>query len=60
VTLGQIGACRRDVRAALEAALEADDLDLRKAARHALAHLAPPCRGDASPARARRRARAAE
>lgn len=58
VTLGQIGASRRDVRAALEAAMEAEDLDLRRAARHALAHLAPPCRGDAAAARARRRTRA--
>jgi len=57
VTLGQIGACRRDVRAAIEAAMEAEDLDLRRAARHALAHLAPPCRGDGAPARPRRRER---
>ena len=41
VSLGQIGTTRCDVRACLESALEADDLDLRKAARHALAHLCP-------------------
>jgi HEAT repeat protein len=44
VTLGQVGASRRDVRHALEVALEAEDHDLRKAARHALAHLVPPSR----------------
>ncbi len=58
VTLGQVRASRRDVRAALETAMEAEDLDLRKAARHALAHLAPPCRSDAAAVRAKRRARA--
>lgn len=57
VTIGQIGASRRDVCVALEAAMEAEDLDLRKAARHAMAHLTPPCRADAAAARARRRAR---
>jgi HEAT repeat protein len=57
VTLGQIRASRRDVRAALEAAMEAEDLDLRKAARHALAHLGPSCRGDAATARTRGGAR---
>jgi HEAT repeat protein len=41
VSLGQIGAARSDVRECLESALEGDDLDLRKAARHALAHLSP-------------------
>jgi HEAT repeat protein len=51
VTLGQIRSSRRDVCAALETAMEAEDLDLRRSARHALAHLAPPCRGDAATAR---------
>jgi HEAT repeat protein len=50
VALGQIAAGRRDVRACLEAALEADDPDLRRAARHALARLSPaPPRERAAP-----------
>ncbi|MFQ5457706.1 MAG: HEAT repeat domain-containing protein [Myxococcota bacterium] len=49
VALGQIAAPRRDVRASLEESMQADDPDLRRAARHALARLQP------APQRRRRR-----
>lgn len=63
VALGQIAPNRRDVRASLEETMEAEDPDLRRAARHALARLAPPAtrrraRATRPAAAARRKARA--
>jgi len=49
VALGQIAAPRNDVRASLEETMQAEDPDLRRAARHALARLQP------APNRRRRR-----
>jgi HEAT repeat protein len=57
VALGQIAAGRRDVRSSLEESMEADDPDLRRAARHALARLSPvPERRRRSALRSRRSA----
>ncbi len=63
VALGQIAPTRRDVRTSLEETMEAEDPDLRRAARHALARLAPAvprrrARATRAAAASRRKARA--
>lgn len=63
VALGQIAPNRRDVRTSLEETMEAEDPDLRRAARHALARLAPVAprrraRATRAAAASRRKARA--